>query len=243
MLDGPQQKRTRDLRLAVLAVGLGLALYVAAAWSVAQEDSPVRGELPGPNAPPTTAKHYSYAIGLDIGSSFRADQIELDMESLLAGVQDGQRDAKPRYSPELCQASMQRLSAVRREVVRQRNQQFLAENRKQDGVQVTPSGLQFQVLKQGDGNSPGPTDVVEVHYHGQLVDGTVFDSTRGNRPVRLPVNRVIAGWSEALQKMKVGDAWRLVVPSELAYGEDGIGDIPPFATLIFEVELLGIAAP
>ncbi|GLR20048.1 FKBP-type peptidyl-prolyl cis-trans isomerase [Portibacter lacus] len=121
-------------------------------------------------------------------------------------------------------------------------EKFLAENAKREGVSTTATGLQYEVMQSGDGATPGPTDKVKVHYHGSLIDGTVFDSSvdRGE-PISFPVNGVIAGWTEALQLMKVGDKWKIFIPYNLAYGERGAGaQIPPFAALVFEVELLGI---
>ena len=119
---------------------------------------------------------------------------------------------------------------------------YMAENAARPGVTTLESGLQYEVIKTGTGAKPGPTDTVSTHYHGTLIDGTVFDSSvdRGV-PGEFPVNRVIAGWTEALQLMAVGSKWRLVIPPELAYGERGTGGvIPPQATLVFEVELLDI---
>ena len=119
---------------------------------------------------------------------------------------------------------------------------FLAENGKKEGVKTTASGLQYKVVKSGSGKTPAVTDTVKVHYHGTLIDGTVFDSSvdRGE-PVTFPVNGVIPGWTEALQLMKEGDKWQLVIPSKLAYGENGAGGkIGPNAVLQFDVELLGI---
>jgi|TARA_Y100000814_G_C12143614_1_gene338400 FKBP-type peptidyl-prolyl cis-trans isomerase FklB len=119
---------------------------------------------------------------------------------------------------------------------------FLSENAQQEGVVTLPSGLQYKVVEAGDGDKPGPTDVVQVHYEGRLIDGSVFDSSmeRGV-PAEFPVNRVIAGWTEALQLMAVGSEWELYIPSELAYGPQGAGGvIGPNATLIFKVKLLDI---
>ena len=119
---------------------------------------------------------------------------------------------------------------------------FLAENAKKEGVTTTSSGLQYKVLQSGTGESPKLTDTVKVHYQGTLIDGTVFDSSiQRGQPVSFPVNRVIPGWIEALQLMKVGDKWQLFVPAELAYGDRSPGPtIPPKSVLIFEVDLLGI---
>jgi FKBP-type peptidyl-prolyl cis-trans isomerase FklB len=119
---------------------------------------------------------------------------------------------------------------------------FLAENAKKEGVKTTASGLQYKVIKSGTGESPKPTDTVKVHYHGTLIDGTVFDSSvQRGEPISFPVTGVIPGWVEALQLMKVGDKWQLFIPAKLAYGARSPSPlIGPNSTLIFEVELLGI---
>ena len=118
---------------------------------------------------------------------------------------------------------------------------FLAENGEREGVVTTPSGLQYEVLASGDGATPGPTDTVTTHYHGTFVDGRIFDSSvQRGVPASFPVDRVIKGWTEALQMMKVGDKWKIVCPPDLAYGEQGRSGIPPHSTLIFEVELLDV---
>ena len=120
-------------------------------------------------------------------------------------------------------------------------EKYLAENKKKDGVVTLPSGLQYEVLKEGSGASPKASDTVTVHYRGTLIDGTEFDSSlKRNEPASFPLNGVIPGWTEGLQKMKVGGKNRLVVPSDLAYGPQGRPGIPPNAVLIFEVELLKI---
>ena len=119
---------------------------------------------------------------------------------------------------------------------------FLAENAKKDGVIVLPSGLQYKVLKQGDGIVPQKTDKVKVHYEGRLIDGTVFDasSKHGTEPATFRPDQVIKGWTEALTMMPVGSKWQLFIPQELGYGERATGQIPAFSTLIFDVELVGI---
>lgn len=118
---------------------------------------------------------------------------------------------------------------------------FLAKNAEREGVVTTASGLQYEVLASGDGASPGPTDVVTTHYHGTFVDGRVFDSSvQRGQPASFPVNRVIKGWTQALQLMKVGDKWRIYCPPDLAYGKEGRSGIPPDSTLVFEVELLAV---
>ena len=118
---------------------------------------------------------------------------------------------------------------------------FLAKNAEREGVVTTASGLQYEVLASGDGATPGPTDVVTTHYHGTFVDGRVFDSSvQRGQPASFPVNRVIKGWTQALQLMKVGDKWRIYCPPDLAYGKEGRSGIPPNSTLVFEVELLAV---
>ncbi len=225
---------------------LALACVASAAWVIAQETLPDAGQgaapgQPAVNLPPTDQRHYSYALGLDIGSSFRADELKLDVESLMAGVRDGLAGSEPKYPPDLCRAAVQRLAQDRAASLGKRNEAYLVENAKKPGVQTTPSGLQIKVLASGNGRSPAKTDTVRVHYRGTLIDGTEFDSSLGGEPASLEVGRVIPGWTEALQRMKVGDKWQLVLPAKLAYGEQGAGDaIPPNATLIFDVELLGI---
>ena len=122
---------------------------------------------------------------------------------------------------------------------------FLDRNGVREEVTTTDSGLQYEVLVAGSGASPAPTDLVTVHYTGTLIDGTVFDSSvQRGQPAKFPANRLIAGWVEALQLMQVGDKWMLYIPPELAYGDRGAGnDIGPNATLIFEIELLGVRSP
>ena len=124
----------------------------------------------------------------------------------------------------------------------QKGETFLQENAKKEGVKTLPSGLQYKSVKQGDGKSPKATDTVSVHYRGTLIDGTEFDSSyKRNEPAEFPVNRVIKGWTEALQLMKEGDKWMLYIPSALAYGERGAGGlIGPNEALVFEVELLKV---
>jgi FKBP-type peptidyl-prolyl cis-trans isomerase len=219
-----------------------------AAWVLAQEALPEAapseaGALADPlaKAPPTDARHYSYAIGLDIGSSFKSDGLKFDAESLLAGVRDGLAGADPKYSAELCGVAIQRLARERAGVLLKRNEEFLAQNAKGEGVQTLPSGLQYKVLKAGAGASPGPQATVKVNYRGTLIDGTVFDATRPGQPATFGMGDVIPGWTEALQKMQVGAKWQLVIPPRLAYGPQGWGDsIPPNAALIYEIELLGV---
>lgn len=195
---------------------------------------------------------YSYAIGLNVGRSLKADEVDVDLAQVLKGLGDGVKGAKPALTDEqleACMTALQRQVQTRGQAkvqaVADKNkaegEAFLAANKKKEGVKTTPSGLQYKVLKAGKGPSPKLTDKVTTHYHGTFLDGKVFDSSVDRKePASFPVNRVIAGWTEALQMMKVGDKWQLFVPSNLAYQEEGRDGIPPNSTLIFEVELLGI---
>ncbi len=225
----------------VIAVVGGLAFFAIGSWVGAEENLPVANEKTKQSAA-DDARQYSYAIGLEIGSSFHADKVQLDIESLLSGLRDGLKDNNPKYDRETCNQAMQQLSEIRMQSHMTRNEEFLTQNSKAEGVHVLPSGLQYKVLEQGDGPSPKATDRVKTHYRGQLIDGTEFDSSYArNEPATFPVNQVIPGWTEALQKMQVGDKWQLFVPSNLAYGESGAGGvIPPNSALIFEVELISI---
>ena len=138
---------------------------------------------------------------------------------------------------------MQAEAAAKAEAAAGAGLAFLAENAKREGITTLASGLQFEVLTQGEGAKPSREDSVRTHYHGTLIDGTVFDSSyeRG-QPAEFPVGGVIAGWTEALQLMNAGSKWRLYVPSELAYGAQGVGSIPPHSVLVFDVELLDLMA-
>jgi FKBP-type peptidyl-prolyl cis-trans isomerase len=199
------------------------------------------------------AAKFSYALGLEIGASLKQLGAEIDMDVFARGVEDNLKGNEPLLTPqqaaEIKQEFFKKLQAERAErnkdlaeKNRKEGEKFLAENKKKDGVTTTASGLQYEVLTEGDGPTPKATDQVTVHYRGTLIDGTEFDSSynRGE-PVTFPVQGVIAGWTEALQLMKVGSKYRLFIPSNLAYGERGAGQvIGPNATLIFEVELLEI---
>ncbi len=195
----------------------------------------------------------SYSIGADIGGNFKRQGLEVDANALAAGLSDALagktalteteiRDTLNNFRKEMM-AKMEAKQKNDGEKNIKEGEAFLAANAKKEGVKTLPSGLQYKVLKNGTGKSPKATDTVKVHYHGTLIDGTVFDSSveRGE-PATFPVNGVIAGWIEALQLMKEGDKWQLTIPSKLAYGERGApgGKIGPNSVLVFEVELLSI---
>lgn len=232
-----------------------LAVLVLAASAPAQE-VPAR-----PKPPETFLQKLSYGIGLSLGRSLGKDEVNIDLRWMVQGVRDGMdEEVQPLMTDAEYQKTMvtfqQQLQKQQQERAREQeaerqaqaprnkaaSEAFLAANAKKEGVMTTNSGLQYTVIKRGTGASPKPTDTVKVHYHGTLIDGTVFDSSvqRGT-PAEFPVNRVIPGWTEALQLMKVGGKFRLFIPSKLAYGEQGAGEvIGPNSALIFDVELLDI---
>lgn len=198
----------------------------------------------------------SYSIGLDIGTTLKRQLIDVNAELLNKGIQDGLSGNKPLLTDEQVketmaafQKEMMAKQAAAKKAIGEKNategKKFLEENKKKDGVKTTASGLEYKVIKDGTGPSPKATDTVKVNYRGTTIDGTEFDSSyKRGEPATFPVNRVIKGWTEALQLMKVGSKYQLVVPAELAYGERGAGsDIGPDATLLFDVELLGIVQP
>jgi len=187
----------------------------------------------------------SYAIGFRMGTSLRRSGAGIDIDSYSKGLQEGLAGKKPTLSEEQMDQALQTFQQdVAMKAVEKNKQEgaaFLATNAKQPGVKTTKSGLQYKVLKDGTGPVPKSTDTVKTHYKGTLIDGTPFDSSIGGEPVTFEVTKVISGWTEALQLMKVGSKWQLYIPSALAYGPEGSPPvIAPNSTLIFEIELLGI---
>ena len=189
----------------------------------------------------------SYALGVNIGLSLKPQGVdEVDVQKLVSGINDVVSGAELQMKQEevhsILRNHFDQLQARMAEKSLKAQAAYFSENGKMDGVITLESGLQYQVLKAGDGAKPTLTSEVTTHYHGTTIDGNVFDSSveRGE-PACFPVNRVIAGWTEALQLMSIGSKWKLFVPSNLAYGEQGAGaKIPPHTPLIFEVELLEI---
>jgi len=201
----------------------------------------------------TSTDKVSYSIGLDIGKSFKQQEMEINAAALTQGIKDGLAGTTAMMTDEeisTCMKSFQEEMMAKQEssmkVGGDKNQAegvaFLAANKDKPGVTTTASGLQYKVITPGTGPKPKPTDQVTVHYTGKLIDGKVFDSSvQRGQPATFPVNGVIQGWQEALQLMPVGSKYELVIPSDLAYGPRGAGgDIGPNAVLIFEVELLAI---
>lgn len=192
----------------------------------------------------------SYALGVDIGTNLQRNDVKgINSKALSKGMEDNENGGGLMTNEEaaaVIQNFFAKQSEVKSAAAKGEGEAFLAENAKKEGVTVTESGLQYSIITEGTGPIPGFEDQVSVHYHGTLIDGTVFDSSvERNEPAVFPLNRVIRGWTEALMLMPVGSKWKLVIPSDLAYGERGGpgGKIGPGATLIFEVELLEILPP
>ena len=189
----------------------------------------------------------SYALGLSIGNNFQNSGINnLQVEDFVKGLKDVLGGAEPEISydeaKQVINDYFMNLQKERLELNKKAGEEFLNINKGKAGVVTLPSGLQYQVLKQGEGAKPAASDKVKCHYHGTLINGTVFDSSvQRGEPAVFGVSQVIPGWVEALQLMPVGSKWRLFIPSDLAYGEHGAGDaIEPNSALVFDVELLDI---
>jgi FKBP-type peptidyl-prolyl cis-trans isomerase FklB len=192
-------------------------------------------------------EEFSYALGLSVSSNLIQSGVKtIDPSNFMLALEDIFTGKEPKLTPEqankILQEFMEKQQGGQGKENLEEGLKFLAENREKEGVIETASGLQYTILEEGDGEKPSPADQVKCHYHGTLIDGSVFDSSvQRGEPATFPVNGVIPGWVEALQMMTTGSKWRLFVPSDLAYGERGAGGaIGPNSTLIFEVELLEI---
>ena len=214
-----------------------------------------------PDAKPADAKSafantkdkVSYCIGLSMGSSWKKQALDVNPDMVAKGLKEGMSDAKPLLTEEEVRQTLtdfqkemmgkqQEKAKVAGEKNKKDGEAFLAENKKKDGVKVTASGLQYIIEKEGSGAMPKATNTVVANYRGTLLDGTEFDSSyKRGEPAEFPVDGLIKGWTEALKLMKTGAKYKLFIPSELAYGEQGAGEkIGPNATLIFELELVEI---
>lgn len=200
----------------------------------------------------TVETQASYGIGYQMGEQLKSNPFEgLDVECVAAGVRDAFLGNGAEVDNDTLRNAFgeihQRMQAAKAEQHKENiaeGEAFLAKNAERDEVTVTETGLQYEVLEAGDGDKPTAESTVRTHYHGTLISGDVFDSSyQRGQPAEFPVGGVIRGWTEALQMMPVGSKWRLYVPSDLAYGEQGAGGaIAPYSTLIFDVELLDILA-
>jgi FKBP-type peptidyl-prolyl cis-trans isomerase len=251
----------RKTLLASTGLGLGLALF-----AFAQTPSATPTTAPAGDAAPTTApstqsimEKVSYGYGMSVGTDLaRLKEFEMavDLDAFQAGLQDALASKDPKYAREDLMAAYQEFESTMREraEVRQKaltekataeGKAFLDANKAKPGVQTTASGLQYQILEEGKGEQPKATDTVKVNYTGTLIDGKKFDASADHGgPVEFPLNRVIKGWGEGFQLLKVGSKAKLFIPAELAYGEQSPDPtIPPNSTLIFEVELVEIVPP
>jgi FKBP-type peptidyl-prolyl cis-trans isomerase len=243
-----------DMRLIVVVIGLlaSVPLFSQSKKELIAEIDALKAqiaELKKPKEADTSDIHKkaSYGLGVIVASNLKMQGGDsLDIETLNIAMRDTYL-GKPlimdkEKSSVVVQEYMEKAMERRAAKVQEESKAFLESNKTKEGVQSTASGLQYKVLSSGSGKVPAATDRVTVNYTGKLVDGTVFDSSASrNEPATFVVNQVIPGWTEALQLMREGDKWLLFIPSSLAYGEQGAGgQIPPHATLIFEVELLKV---
>ncbi len=233
--------RNLFLNMAVLSV---VSLPTALSAQTAQ---PAPAAAPAADAP--SASHvFSYGVGHQIGSNLKSTGFDINVEQLLLGLNHALGGKDSTITDKEFSDAVTALRKIVAEKAIERGKAFLAENAKKPGVKTTKSGLQYLVLKAGTGPTPTAESTVSTHYRGTLINGTVFDNSyageepaAGEQPVSFPVGGVIKGWTEALQLMKVGDRWRLFIPSALAYGERGAPpNIGPNETLIFEIELLEV---
>lgn len=228
---------------------LVFVFLIAISFAACQEKEFTKSDLN------TQMDSVSYAIGMDVGNNFKKQMVEIEPDAFFKGIKDALADSLgdslmtdteiqatlSSYQMEL----MQKQQAKRTESAEKNKtegEKFLEENKTKENVQVTDSGLQYIVEKEGTGTSPDENDQVKVNYEGKLLNGKVFDSSyQRGEPATFVVNQVIPGWTEALQKMKVGGKWKIFIPSDLAYGERGAGNvIEPNSVLVFDVELLDV---
>ena len=247
-----------------LATGFGIALLQLTA---AAQNAPALSNA-ATNAPklsPEEQKHnMSYAIGTDIGNNLKRGGVDLDQEVLTGAMKDAMAGKPPKLTDQqvreainnyrqVARAKQEEMRKVAAEKNKKEGEAFLAENKKKAGIKTldvklpdgTTAEMQYKVITEGTGAIPKTNDMVTVNYRGTLINGKEFDnSNKRPQPTKLQVNRVVRGWTEALERMKVGSKWELYLPSSLAYGDNGYGPtIEPGSTLIFEMELTGVEAP
>lgn len=238
----------RKLLGSIVAVALSASVGLAAEPAV----SPAAKPVTAPAAKAADPEKTGYSVGYDIGKNLGRQGLDLPAEALLKGFSDGYQGKAGALSDQEMQsiktAYQQQIMAKRAEAMKQAaaknakdGEAYLAENKKKEGVVTTASGVQYKILKDGTGKQPKATDTVKVQYRGTLPDGKEFDSSyKRGEPASFKVNGVIKGWTEALQLMKEGAKWQLVIPAALAYGERGMPGIGPNQVLLFDVELLEV---
>lgn len=190
---------------------------------------------------------FSYGLGMGIGQNLLSMGVkDMSIEDFIKGINDvlsgNKTELTHSEAQKVVNEHFQKLAEEAYAVNRNAGEKFLAENAKKEGVTTLPSGLQYEVIKEGNGKKPSATDRVQCHYEGTLIDGTIFDSSiKRGEPAVFGVNQVIRGWVEALQLMQEGAKWRLYIPYDMAYGEHGAGEmIPPYSALVFDVELIKV---
>lgn len=217
-----------------------LVLASSQAWS--EEKAAIKGDK----------EKLSYSIGASIGKNLKNESPNIDLNLLIEGLKSSMAGEKLLISDKEIRQAMadyqtklrQHATEIKQQAIienKKKSDDYLAANKAKPGVSVLPSGVQYKVIKAGDGKKPLETDLVEVNYRGTLINGTEFDATEPGKPASLKVSSLIAGWKSALTEMPVGSKWQLVIPSQLAYGERGVGnDIGPNEVLVFDVELLSV---
>jgi FKBP-type peptidyl-prolyl cis-trans isomerase len=230
------RKSTRILSLIVLCIGMTV-LFACKGEEKTEAPAASTGALDGDT---------SYAFGMLLSLQFKDLGLVFDYNAFMQGFRESLEGKEPKFSVNdaIAKADAAYMAALasQSETLKEEETAYLATNMKKEGIVVTASGLQYEVITEGTGETPVGTDTVKVHYEGSLIDGTIFDSsyTRGE-PTEFSLGGVIPGWSEGIQLMREGSVYRFYIPSELAYGEQGAGgSIPPYSTLIFKVELLSI---
>jgi FKBP-type peptidyl-prolyl cis-trans isomerase FklB len=245
-----------------------MILGLAAAWvnlrAVAESNPAATNAPAAAKLSPAELQHnMSYSIGMNIGTSMKRGGVDLDVDVLTSAIKDVLAGREPKLTEQQAQEAMREYQKEARakheetqkkaaEKNKKEGEAFLAENKKKEGIKIQPikladgttAELQYKILTEGSGSSPKSNDTVTVHYRGTLINGKEFDSSaKRGQPAKFQVNRVIRGWTEALEMMKPGAKWQLFIPSSLAYGDGGNPSIEPGSTLLFDVELLSADAP
>jgi FKBP-type peptidyl-prolyl cis-trans isomerase len=246
-----QQHKRHNMKFAAVTTALGLALAISAFAAEEPAKKPAAAD-PGPFKTPKEKN--SYMLGINLGKQLKQNEVEIDYDVYMRGLKDSMtgkelmneeqfREAMTAFQQELRERTMAKRKADS-DKARKTGEDFLAENKKKEGIITTASGLQYKIETKGTGKVPTAADTVVCHYRGTLVDGTEFDSSyKRGQPAEFPVTGVIKGWTEALQLMPVGSKWKLFIPSGLAYGDNGSPPkIPGGAALIFDIELTDIKA-